>query len=98
MSCFQFVGYAMLNLDVNILVNCIDDIRYVKLSTFVNVYVTKSWDFSNLGRGGFCIHFIGNLLMIEDHKQVGNLISVFQKYLFGFAQMVLGRALFFLNS
>lgn len=37
--------------------------------------------------------------MIEDHKQVGNLISVFQKYfLFGFAQVVLGRAPFFLNS
>lgn len=35
----------------------------------------------------------------EDHKQVGNLISVFQKYfLFGFAQVVLGRAPFFLNS
>lgn len=37
--------------------------------------------------------------MIEDHKQVENLISVFQKYfLFGFAQVVLGRAPFFLNS
>lgn len=100
--CFQFVGYTMLNLDVNILVNRIDNIRYVKLSTFVNVYITKILRLFK-SRKGWILHtfffFFGNLLMIEDHKQMGNLISVFQKYfLFGFAQMVLDRALFFLNS
>lgn len=38
---FPICGLYNLNLDVNILVNRIEDIRYVKLSNFVNVCVTK---------------------------------------------------------
>lgn len=68
----------MLNLDVIFLTNAIGCIHSIKPTTFGNVKINKPLRLQTWRSGFYYIHFIGEPLVIEEHKQVGHLISIFQ--------------------
>lgn len=59
------------------LTNAIGCIHHIIPATFENVCISKQ-TFQIYEEVGSTVHFIGKPLMIEAHKQMGHLISIFQ--------------------